>query len=288
MQSSVLSYLWNLICNQARRLFLPYLLRHSHMYPGSNVQRLTNSTVLKSSQYDLLCLEAAATRSVAQNTTIPVPEIFDVWQPRGRKCAYMAMSFMRGETLARVWKRLTGEQRVAVMGQLSGYIRQLRALPPPQGRWIGNVGFQRIYDRFYGTQNPPGPFKSESDFNDAHISVYSHWSGNNNPEITRNLVAIRQAMRDDHQICFTHGDLFNRNILVSVDGTEPENVKITAILDWEQAGWRPEYWEAMKVEWANSASWEYTKMARKLVVPGYDKDLDPPFDLRSLVGPVAD
>ncbi|TFK73805.1 hypothetical protein BDN72DRAFT_834148 [Pluteus cervinus] len=288
MQPSILSYLWNLICNQARRLFLPYLLRRSHKYPklngGPNVQRLTDSIVLKSNQYDLLCTEAAAIRFVARNTSIPVPEIFDIWQPRGRKYACMAMSFMEGETLARVWKRLTGEQRIAVLGQLSGYIRQLRALSPPRAGWIGNVGFQRIYDRLYGTRGPGGPFQSEAEFNDSHVSVYTHW-GSDNPEIALKLVAIRRAMRDDHQICFTHGDLFNRNILVSVDGPEPEDVKITAILDWEQAGWRPEYWEAVKLAWVNGSSWEYTKMARELVVPGYDEEIRTTFDLSYIVGP---
>ena len=35
---------------------------------------------------------------------------------------------------------------------------------------------------------------------------------------------------------FTHSDITPRNILVK-DG------KITAIVDWEMAGWYPEYWE---------------------------------------------
>ena len=36
---------------------------------------------------------------------------------------------------------------------------------------------------------------------------------------------------------FTHGDLAPRNIMVREDGT------ITAIVDWDSAGWFPEYWE---------------------------------------------
>jgi aminoglycoside phosphotransferase (APT) family kinase protein len=36
---------------------------------------------------------------------------------------------------------------------------------------------------------------------------------------------------------FTHGDIAPRNIMVD------ESAHITGIIDWELAGWYPEYWE---------------------------------------------
>lgn len=36
---------------------------------------------------------------------------------------------------------------------------------------------------------------------------------------------------------FTHGDVAPRNIMVDESG------HITGIIDWEQAGWYPDYWE---------------------------------------------
>ena len=46
---------------------------------------------------------------------------------------------------------------------------------------------------------------------------------------------------------FTHGDVAPRNILVRhVDGDDGEKsgrVEISALLDWENAGWYPYYWE---------------------------------------------
>ena len=36
---------------------------------------------------------------------------------------------------------------------------------------------------------------------------------------------------------FTHGDIAPRNIMVD------ETHRITGILDWETAGWYPDYWE---------------------------------------------
>ena len=39
-----------------------------------------------------------------------------------------------------------------------------------------------------------------------------------------------------HRVVFTRGDLKLRNILV-------KEGKITGFLDWESAGWYPEYWD---------------------------------------------
>lgn len=52
---------------------------------------------------------------------------------------------------------------------------------------------------------------------------------------------------DTARICLTHGDLHLGNILVVVsqDGDEPK-ITISGIVDWEQAGWYPEYWEYCK------------------------------------------
>ncbi|KAK5175653.1 uncharacterized protein LTR77_000792 [Saxophila tyrrhenica] len=51
--------------------------------------------------------------------------------------------------------------------------------------------------------------------------------------------SISRSLRTDHRVVFTHGDLNPRNIIV-------ENGTIKALLDWEFAGWYPEYWEYVK------------------------------------------
>jgi thiamine kinase-like enzyme len=49
---------------------------------------------------------------------------------------------------------------------------------------------------------------------------------------------------DAGNIFFTHGDLTLGNIIIS-DGLGPR--RIAGIVDWEQAGWYPEYWEYCKL-----------------------------------------
>lgn len=55
----------------------------------------------------------------------------------------------------------------------------------------------------------------------------------------------REGLKDDASIVFTHGDLHKSNIMVSEDGP----IKIRAIVDWEQAGWYPSYWEYCKARY---------------------------------------
>jgi hypothetical protein len=52
----------------------------------------------------------------------------------------------------------------------------------------------------------------------------------------------RDLLPDNGSIVFTHGDLRPANIIVTA--TSP--AKVVAILDWEQAGWYPDYWEYCK------------------------------------------
>ncbi|KKZ63777.1 hypothetical protein EMCG_01881 [[Emmonsia] crescens] len=61
-----------------------------------------------------------------------------------------------------------------------------------------------------------------------------------------------------HAIHFAHGDLSPRNILVDEGG------HITAVLDWEWAGWFPEYWDVVRM---------LTDIPSKKQMPEYAKHL---------------
>jgi thiamine kinase-like enzyme len=79
-----------------------------------------------------------------------------------------------------------------------------------------------------------GPFNSEHDFNMALIGAYQQSA----PK--RHIKSFLHGMLpQSHQICFTHGDLRQQNIMVK-DGN------VVAIIDWELSGWYPEYWEFTK------------------------------------------
>jgi hypothetical protein len=71
-----------------------------------------------------------------------------------------------------------------------------------------------------------GPFVNEDEFNKTlqtpALPGITHSSG--------------------HKIVFTHGDINMRNVMV-------HNGRISGIIDWENAGWFPDYWEYTKIHY---------------------------------------
>jgi aminoglycoside phosphotransferase (APT) family kinase protein len=69
-------------------------------------------------------------------------------------------------------------------------------------------------------------------------------------------LCAKKIQQRSHRITFTHGDFKAHNILVDEEG------HLSGFLDWESAGWYPEYWEfttAMRFGkdswWFQAASW---------------------------------
>jgi aminoglycoside phosphotransferase (APT) family kinase protein len=97
-----------------------------------------------------------------------------------------------------------------------------------------------------------GPLLSVKAFNDWFAGLYRRKSKN------YILDPYRSSLPDDIFIKFTHGDLHRSNIILGKDVCG--ELHITAIIDWEQAGWLPEYWEVRKAiyssplgdEWADT------------------------------------
>lgn len=85
----------------------------------------------------------------------------------------------------------------------------------------------------------PGPFKTIKEFNDW----MQFWSLDWLPMAQRKPDFLRQLLPDSTSLCFTHADLHLGNIVIS-DDDEPR--RVTAIVDWGQAGWYSEYWEYCK------------------------------------------
>jgi aminoglycoside phosphotransferase len=70
-----------------------------------------------------------------------------------------------------------------------------------------------------------------------------------------------------HEIVFTHADLNMRNILVD------EDMKISGIVDWECAGWYPEYWEYTKAHFTVRVTVRWILDVLDQVFTGYRDEL---------------
>ena len=169
---------------------------------------------------------------VAKHTSIPVPRVYCAFKHKNR--SYIVMERIHGESVGVGWLRRSEESRATILAQLKNMIEEMRRIKPPDGIGVAHVDGGPLYDpRLYGPSNHFGPFQTIQDFHrhlrgglEAHPK---HW-----PEISE-LISKQDKFGPPPPV-FTHGDLSSLNVLASGD-------KVVAIIDWENAGWYPYYWE---------------------------------------------
>ncbi|KAJ2988166.1 hypothetical protein NUW54_g9199 [Trametes sanguinea] len=179
------------------------------------------------------------------------------------------------------------------MRKVATFVDQLRAIPqpcpadganlPPTG-WIGSPLGHGFCD-FLITQSSTllGPFASERAFWDWRVSLFERF-GDAHPPTAARIADIKRFMPCEHPIVFTHGDINRRNILVRVRGEGPDDIEITAVLDWEQAGWRPIYWESLKWAFIDGHTPGWGEFGRVEIGGHYGPDIDLDFVLQSISG----
>ena len=213
--------------------------------------------------------EADAQRFVRAHTSVPVPKVFDSWTDyEGRHV--IAMERVAGDTAFDLWGRVTKHQRRSIILQLAKHIREWRTIPHPRPGHVEALDGGSMTDSHFWIYRTFGPFDSLRAFHDWRTTSLQTRFANNN-DMVRRLDEIRSDLRDDHAIVFTHGDVALRNVMVDVRGDGPDDIIITGIIDWELAGWMPEYWEFIKCGHASSDSPVWLQMAQRML-PGYDAE----------------
>ncbi|KAK2794292.1 hypothetical protein FQN52_008650 [Onygenales sp. PD_12] len=179
--------------------------------------------------------EPATMQFIAENTTIP---------------------YIPGEPLDKAWKKLTHDQRVSTCSQLVGYLNQLQELP---GKRIEAMNGTAVRIGWYDSLWD-GPFDTENGFNDFQAKGADQRPGDSN---------VIQFPGDNHAIHFAHGDLSPRNVMVDEGG------HIIGLLDWEWAGWFPEYWEVVRMRLdlpSKKQMPQYAELLRNTLPNTYDSE----------------
>ncbi|KAM5447308.1 hypothetical protein MaudCBS49596_006072 [Microsporum audouinii] len=169
---------------------------------------------------------------VQKYTTIPVPRVTKVYMC-GKK-QHLVMDAVDGQTLDSAWPDLTEEQRLNIVQEFTAFIQQLRGLVPPKEGTIGSTSLGPGYDHRLGDRHF-GPFNNIADF---HLYVRRGVS----LEFWDEPVKQVHDPSRSYAIKYSHADICPNNVLV-------KNGKIVAIIDWEFAGWYPEYWEYTKIHY---------------------------------------
>ena len=205
---------------------------------GAQVYRVSPTVLVKAGDGVRLA-EAASLRFVREKTSLPVPEVFDAYVDEGSGHAVIVMEYIEGKDLDAEWDSYTQEQKEHIVRQLKSYLDQLRAIP---GNFVGSVDGSHCEDQFFdGHPDFSGPFDSVSAF---HAGLVKVLQATGSYAWTKMVIRFIESL-PDCKIVFTHNDIAPRNILVK-DGS------IVGIVDWDFAGFYPEYWEYVgHVCWAN-------------------------------------
>ncbi|KAH8813097.1 kinase-like domain-containing protein [Xylogone sp. PMI_703] len=142
----------------------------------------------------------------------------------------MVSDLVPGVSLDQVWHQMTKVEQNSVKSQLKEQLASFRRCTQPHIGRINHQPTRNFYDRLKVTTM--GPFDSEVEFDDWCLARVK----SSLERVKWKYILPRIRGRDSKHFVLTHGDLAARNIMVK-DGV------VTGILDWEHAGFFPEYVE---------------------------------------------
>lgn len=174
---------------------------------------------------------------------VPVPVVFAIFSrtnSEGLDVNYIIMENIDGKRLDAMWPDINTTEKTRISDHLRGYFDTLRRLP--SHGYFGCIGKRPFEDSIFWTAPKDniedglisGPFDSEEQLNNALVEKHIYNRGFNQKALyyRRMLPIVLQG----HKPVFTHGDFQRKNIVITESGTP-------VLIDWEAAGWFPEYWE---------------------------------------------
>ncbi|KAJ6114899.1 hypothetical protein N7486_000677 [Penicillium sp. IBT 16267x] len=199
-------------------------------------------------------MEEVLATQVARAAGFPVPKVvcYGEHPDTPHVPISILMTRLPGKELGQVYEALSSEEKKSVLTELKNYLEVMRGWTNPWGgkRICSLLGTSirsvRIPNHF------AGPFESEGDFNEYLIRP-SWFAGFSSESAYNDALGVAKDMNNmSHRIVFTHGDLKPHNILV-------RGGQITGFLDWESAGWYPDYWDfTTALRFAREEFWWYS------------------------------
>lgn len=148
---------------------------------------------------------------------------------------------------------MQASDKSAITKQLRSIMDQLRAWEPPESSFYGSLERGPIpyflFNSMEANTTITGPFVNEYDFiqglvrNLRTIDERNHRDSYKADFYEQNLPSCFRLGRPT----LTHGDVQRKNIMVqrtSLQGDGCETAFRLMIIDWEDSGWYPAYWES--------------------------------------------
>lgn len=222
--------------NEMHCVLLVYIIRLTH--PGCVVlhkfvnRRVTlrpDGTAVKAGKH--IRLEEADALRIAEANGLPVPHVHETGI-RADGMRFIRMDFIEGQSLDKLWVGMEHGKRKDIVRQLRHLVKCMRTIEAPPDTVGGCDGKTFRDTREHMTYYSPN-CKDEQGFNQYLLDAIR------NTTFSPMYRAFEGRLRTNHRIVLSHCDLAPRNTMVK-DG------QIVALIDWEEAGWFPEYWDYVK------------------------------------------
>ncbi|KAB5542846.1 kinase-like domain-containing protein [Coniochaeta sp. 2T2.1] len=202
------------------------------------VFRLPDGVAVKIANEDLLATEHASLSYLKDHLpNFPTPKPLGLVR-FGIRCLLFT-TFITGLDLERAWPRLDENQKSSISSQLDTLFSKLRSLPFPENMPLGGVSGDGCKDRRRAMRVSSEPILDAGQFEDFIFSG----SKTASPLYTRLLRSLVPV--ETRKCVFTHGDVRPANIMVDLDNQGAW--RVVGVIDWEQSGFYPGYWECVKV-----------------------------------------
>ncbi|KAK2841643.1 hypothetical protein FQN49_006054 [Arthroderma sp. PD_2] len=175
--------------------------------------------------------EANALLLAEKHTSINAPRLIDSVMI-DETSGFILMTRIFGDQLDNVFCLTTWEERKQIGKDLAKWIAEMRRIPNKSNYLIANTLGGPISDHRFSGEGW-GPFNAISDFTDRLVRDVTK---------PRNERPISVLYERKHDVCFTHSDLHMSNLFIT-------GGRLSGIIDWENAGFKPEYWEFTRSMW---------------------------------------
>ena len=253
---------------------LPWKLRMKLKFGSKKIEVHENATIIRLGKRHILkkgvqSTEYEALLAVDKTTSIPIPKVLGVYNTREGVLVFQEL--VQGRTLDTVWFSLSAQQKKKIVDDLARFLDQLRNMKTqkPNYKVIGSATYGASVDHRFG-RSRIGPFYTLDSFHEfirRGRAPEDFGSGE--------VIECHHNRVNEYTMKFTHSEFCPQNILVDESG------RVQAILDWEGAGWYPEYWEYVQMHFSTPKHMgEWLEMMEKKM-PRYDQEFAAETALRS-------
>lgn len=185
-------------------------------------------------------LEEVAAMLMARAAGLPVPFVISYGDHLDTPHAPVSILMTRvpGHELGEVYENMSTIEKHTIKNEMNTILDTMRGWCKPHGRFRvcsvmdTSIRSLRIPDHLVL------PCDTESEFNEHLLrpAFTSYLQSEDKDLFDQKLSTIDRLHSVRHPIVFTHGDLKHHNIMV-------HNGHVSGFIDWECAGWYPDYWE---------------------------------------------